>query len=488
MATRREVVKALGVLGAAGVSAALSPLKAFGATKDSSGVVSFSLPLRIPPVLSRTRSTSTADYYDMQVTQTLASIIPGKSTPIMGYNGMTPGPTIKARVGRQTVVNIHNGLSSTTLGGATGKIVNHLHGGNTPAADDGFPTDYINPGSNRTYTYPNSQLPSTLWYHDHAMDVTGAHVWHGMAGFYLLTDSIEEALNLPSGAYEVPLAIQDRNFDSSGALVYTANMNGETGNAVLINGVVQPYLKVAKRKYRFRILNGSNSRFYRLALSNGGSFKVLGMEGGLLPAPVTVTSIALAPAERADIVIDFSGVAVGSNVVLRNTLVSSTSTIYNLMRFNVATTATDTSVVPLALRSFTQLNASQAVRTRDFTLSGGMAMMGSRMWTINGSPFNENVSIANPKANTVEIWRFTNQSMMDHPIHVHQSMFQILDINGAAPPATHAGWKDIVVVPRMMGTARIIIKFSGYTGRYVLHCHNLEHEDMAMMARFDVLS
>lgn len=483
MATRREVLKALG---AAGASAALSPLNAFGASNDSSGVASFSLPLRIPPVLSPTSSTSTADYYDMQVTQTLASIIPGKSTPIIGYNGMTPGPTIKARVGRQTVVNFYNGLPSTTLGGTTGKIVTHLHGGNTPSADDGFPTDYINPGSNRTYTYPNNQLPATLWYHDHAMDVTGPHVWYGMAGFYLLTDSVEEALNLPSGAYEVPLVIQDRNFNSSGALVYTANMNGETGNAVLVNGVVQPSFNVAKRKYRFRILNGSNSRFYRLALSNGGSFKVLGMEGGLLPAPVTVTSITLAPAERADIVIDFSGVAVGSNLVLRNTLVSSTSTVYNLMRFNVTATATDTSVVPSTLRSFTKLNASQAVRTRDFTLSGGMGMTGG-MWTINGSPFNENVSIANPKANTVEIWRFTNQSMMDHPIHLHQSMFQILDINGAAPAATHAGWKDIVVVPRMMGTARVIVKFSGYTGRYVLHCHNLEHEDMAMMARFDVV-
>jgi spore coat protein A len=486
MATRREVLKALGVLGAAGASAALSPLKAFGASNDSSGVASFTRPLRIPPVLSPTSTTSTADYYDMQVMQTTAEIIPGKSTPIIGYNGMTPGPTIKARVGRQTVVNFYNGLPATTLGGASGKIVTHLHGGHTPSADDGFPTDFINPGSNRSYTYPNNQLPATMWYHDHTDMFTGPHVWYGMAGFYLLTDSVEEGLNLPSGAYEVPLVIQDRNFNSAGALVYTANMNGETGNAVLVNGVVQPYFNVAVRKYRFRILNGSNSRFYRLALSNGGSFKVLGMEGGLLPKPVTVTSITLAPAERADIVIDFSGM-MGMNVTLRNTLVSSTSTVYNLMRFNCTSMATDTSVVPSSLRTFTKLNPANAVRTRNFTLSMMGGMMGSGMWTINGAPFDENVSIANPKVNTTEIWRFTNQSMMDHPIHLHQTMFQILDINGVAPPATHAGWKDIVVVPRMMGTARIIAKFSDYTGRYVLHCHNLEHEDMAMMARYDVV-
>jgi spore coat protein A len=486
MATRREILKALGALGAAGASGALSPLKVFGASNDSSGVASFTQPLRIPPVLSPMSSTSTADYYDMQITQSTASIIPGKSTPIIGYNGMTPGPTIKARVGRQTVVNFYNGLPTTTLGGATGNIVTHLHGGHTPSADDGFPTDFVNPGSNRTYTYPNNQLPATLWYHDHTDMVTGPHVWYGMAGFYLLTDSVEEGLNLPSGNHEVPLVIQDRRFNSTGSLVYNKTMNGETGDVVLVNGTIQPYFNVARRKFRFRILNGSNSRFYRLALSNGGAFKVLGMEGGLLPAPVTVTSITLAPAERADVVIDFSGIALGSNVTLRNTLVSSTSTVYNLMRFNVTTTATDTSVVPSTLRPLTRLNPSSAVRTRNFTLSGGMGMMGG-MWTINGSPFNENVSIANPKVNTTEIWRFTNQSMLDHPIHLHQTLFQILDINGVAPPATHAGWKDIVVVPARMGTARIIAKFSDYTGRYVLHCHNLEHEDMAMMARYDMV-
>ncbi len=485
MATRREVLKALGALGAVGASTALSPLKAFGASNDTSGVASFTQPLNIPPVLTPTSTTSSTDYYDMQVLQTSASIIPGKSTPFIGYNGMTPGPTIKARVGRQAVVNVYNGLPATTLGGATGKIVTHLHGGHVPSASDGFPTDYVNPGSNRTYTYPNNQLPSTMWYHDHTMDVTGPHVWYGMAGFYLLTDSVEEALNLPSGAYEVPLVIQDRKFNTSGGLVYNKTMNGETGDVALVNGVVQPYFNVAKRKYRFRVLNGSNSRAYTLALSNGASFKVIGMEGGLLSAPVTVTSITLWPAERADIVIDFSGVAVGSNVTLRNTQVSSSSTVYNLMRFNCTSTATDTSTVPSTLRPLTRWTASQATVTRNFTLSGGM--MG-RNWTINGSTFNANTPIHSSKLNTIERWNFTNQSMLNHPIHVHGASFQILTVGGAAPAATHAGWKDVVVVPAGMGTASILVKFTDYTGKYVMHCHNLEHEDMAMMARFDVVA
>lgn len=484
MATRREILKALG---AAGASAALLPFnKAFGATNDSSGVASFSQALRIPPVLNPTSSTGSADYYDLQVTQTSGTIIPGKSTPFIGYNGMTPGPTIKARVGRQAVVNVYNGLPSTTLGNTTGKIVTHLHGGHTPSASDGFPTDYVNPGTSRTYTYPNNQLPSTMWYHDHTMDVTGPHVWYGMAGFYLLTDSTEEALNLPSGAYEVPLVIQDRKFNSSGQFVYNKTMNGETGDAALVNGVVQPYFNVAKRKYRFRVLNGSNSRSYRLALSNGASFKVIGMEGGLLSAPVTVTSITLWPAERADIVIDFSGIAVGSNVTLRNTNVSSSNTMYNLMRFNVTTTATDTSTVPSTLRPMTRWTASQATVTRNFTLSGG-GMMGGGTWTINGSAFNANTPIHSSKLNVIERWNFTNQSMLNHPIHLHGAGFQILTVGGAAPAATHAGWKDVVVVPAMLGTASILVKFTDYTGKYVMHCHNLEHEDMAMMARFDVV-
>jgi spore coat protein A len=175
----------------------------------------------------------------------------------------------------------------------------------------------------------------------------------------------------------------------------------------------------------------------------------------------------------------------GASVTLLNTLVGSTSSVYNLMRFNCTSMATDTSVVPSSLRPLTKLNAANAVLTRNFTLSGGMG--GGGMWTINGAAFNANSPIATPKLGTTEIWSFTNRSMLNHPVHVHQTMFQILDINGAPPPATHAGWKDVVVVPSGMGTARIIAKFTDYTGRYVMHCHNLEHEDMAMMARFDVV-
>ena len=445
----------------------------------------FTQTLNIPPVLNPTSRTSTTDSYDLALREADVEIIPGKLTRIMGFNGLTPGPTIRARVGRQVVMSHSNGLPVTTLGGAPGDVAIHLHGGHVPSSEDGFPTDTVPPGATRRYTYPNNQLPATLWYHDHLMGYTGPHVWFGMAGFYILTDDYEDGLGLPSGAYEIPLVIQDRNFDSTGKLVYTGSRNGETGNAILVNGTIQPNFKVASRKYRFRVLNGSNMRKYQIALSNGQPFHVLGMEGGFLPAPVKVTSLVLAPAERADIIVDFSSLPVGSSVVLQNSLgLGSTA---NIMRFDVDRVETDTSQLPLELRPLEKLSASQAVRTRSFTFSGGMmGMMGGVPWVINGKPFDPNRVDADPKLGTLEIWEFRNMSMMDHPAHPHQTMFQILDINGNPPPPTHAGWKDTVNVPAM-GTVRIIMRFADYAGKYVLHCHVLEHEDNAMMARFDVV-
>lgn len=445
----------------------------------------FTQALYIPPVLTPASMTGTTDSYDLAIREADVEIIPGKLTRIMGFNGLTPGPTIRARVGRQVVMSHTNGLPVTTLGGAPGDVAIHLHGGHVPSSEDGFPTDTVKPGATRSYTYPNNQLPATLWYHDHTMGYTGPHVWFGMAGFYILTDDFEDGLGLPSGAYEIPLVIQDRNFDSTGKLVYTGNWNGETGNTILVNGTIQPNFKVASRKYRFRVLNGSNMRKYRIALSNGQPFHVLGMEGGLLPAPVKVPSLVLASAERADIVVDFSSLPVGSSVVLQNSLGSGSTA--NIMRFDVDRVETDTSSLPLGFRPLEKLSASQAVSIRSFTFSGGMmGMMGGAPWVINGKSFDPNRVDADPKLGTVEIWEFRNMSMMDHPAHLHQTMFQILDINGYPPPPTHAGWKDTVNVPAM-GTVRIIMRFADYAGKYVLHCHVLEHEDNAMMARFDVV-
>jgi spore coat protein A len=487
-------------MGAAG-AASLHPALVFGTVQllggcrggssesplPDPGIDPLGSPLRIPPVLTPSSATATEDFYVLSVGESEAEILPDKSTRILGFDGMTPGPTIRARAGRQVSVSLLNELPQTTLGNTPGEVVIHLHGGHLPSSEDGFPTDIVQPGTSRTYTYPNTQLPATLWYHDHLMDFTGPHVWFGLAGLYLITDDHEESLGLPNGAYEIPLVIQDRNLDGDGDLVYTGDLNGEVGNTLLVNGTMEPYLQVANRKYRFRVLNGSNARAYRIALSNGDPFHVLGMEGGLLPSPVTTTSITLAPAERVDIVIDFSSVPIGESLVLRN-LLGSGETV-DILRFDVDRMETDDSQLPTMLRPIEQLAMSDAVQTRSFTLSGGMMGMPGMMaglWTINGNPFDPDRVDADPKLGTVEIWEFRNMSMMDHPVHIHQTMFQILEINGIPPPATHAGWKDTVNVPAM-GSARVIMEFPDYAGRYVFHCHVLEHEDHAMMARFDVI-
>lgn len=498
--TRRQALKAIGAAAAASfrlglVTAVSQMLAACGSggsgdepaptpppVVDGSGT-----PLAIPPVLAPTSSTGTSDFYNLSIQENDVEILSGKATRIIGFNGITPGPTIRTPAGRNITVSVSNDLPDTTLGGTSGEVTIHLHGGHVPASEDGFPTDVIVPGTSRDYKYPNDQLSSTLWYHDHLMDFTGPHVWFGMAGLYILTDDHEESLGLPSGAYEVPLVIQDRNFDADGNLLYTRDLNGEVGNTLVINGSVKPYLRVATRMYRFRVLNGSNMRAYQLALSSGQPFLVLGMEGGLLPSPVEVSSISLSPGERADIVIDFSAIPLGQSLMLRNLLGSGDTA--EILRLDVDRTETDASRVPSVLRPIEKLVEGDAVQTRSFNLAGGMmgmpGMMGG-LWTINGNAFDPDRVDADPQLDTLEIWQFFNMSMMDHPVHVHQAMFQILDINGNPPFATHAGWKDTVNVPAM-GSARIIVRFTDYAGKYVFHCHVLEHEDHAMMARVDIV-
>ncbi len=294
-ATRRRVLKIMGAAAAAPLrpGLVLGAAQLLGGCGGSSsevpvpdpGIDPLGSPLRIPPVLNPSSATAMEDFYVLSVGESEIEILPDKPTHILGFDGMTPGPTIRARAGRPVTVSLLNELPQTTLGDTPGEVVIHLHGGHVPSSEDGYPTDTVQPGTSRTYSYPNNQLPATLWYHDHLMDFTGPHVWFGLAGLYLITDDHEESLGLPNGAYEIPLVIQDRNFDGDGNLVYTGNLNGEVGNTLLVNGTMEPYLRVANRKYRFRMLNGSNVRTYRIALSNGDPFHVLGMEGGLLPSP-----------------------------------------------------------------------------------------------------------------------------------------------------------------------------------------------------------
>lgn len=446
-----------------------------GGGSTGSGGTAFQKPLPIPVEINPTNVNGT-DFYEITQREADVEIVPGTTTRIWGYDGLTPGPLIRASVGRPVTVRQVNQLSVDTS--------THLHGGHIEAASDGHPTDLVTPGNSKDYVYSNNQLPATLWYHDHAIHETAFNVYMGLAGFYILEDSFEQGLNLPSGNFEVAMAIQDRSFNADGSLSYSGNVNGEMGDTLLVNGAIQPFFDVGTRKYRFRILNGSNARKYELALSNGQPFTQIGTDGGLLGAPVERTSITLAPAERADVVIDFTNVAVGSQVILENTLESSAE-LGQIMRFDVTSVMSDDSDVPEMLRPIDYINEAEAVTTRNFTLSRS-GMRGP--WVINGKTFDANRIDADPRLNTVEVWAFQNMSNMDHPMHIHDVMFQILSVNGMMMGTGSAqdGWKDTVNVPPM-GKARVIMRFEDYTGRYAFHCHNLEHEDYDMMGQFEVI-
>ena len=383
----------------------------------------------------------------------------------------------------------------------------HLHGGRTPTQDDGYPDDWFVPGASRTCRYPLEQDAATLWYHDHAMGLNRLNIYAGLFGMAIVRDPAEAALQLPSGKYEVPLSLCDRNFTSDGQLYYPDSGDPDhpwvpefSGDAILINGKIRPYFEVEPRLYRFRVLNGANSRFFALALSGSQVFHQIGSDQGLLAAPVELTSLSLAPAERADLLVDFSAFA-GQRVHLRNSA-------FEILEFRVAghpAAAPPSPSPPTTLRSVARLPETSATITRTITLNEYVDKIGNSMlMLLNHKRWHEPVS-ETPRLGATEIWEFVNLTEDTHPMHLHLVRFQILDrrvfdvfayrnnkglryLSAAAPPpANELGWKDTVQCPPGSIT-RIIAQFDGYPGRYLYHCHILEHEANDMMRPFDVVA
>jgi spore coat protein A len=462
----------------------------------------FQTPLPIISSLKPVRSEADVDSYEVTVRPANARILSGMDTPIWGYDGIFPGPTIDARVGRRVSLRLKNALPVP--------IVNHLHGGRTAPESDGYPTDLILPAGGfpqshmhdplakiaereRKYVYENNQRAATLWYHDHRMDFTAPQVWRGLAGFYILRDPEEERLGLPRGDKEIALLICDRSFNADGSFRYpaldpslretpgveAAYMGGVLGDVILVNGAPWPRLEVANVKYRFRILNASNARRYDLELSTGAaSWVQIGSDGGLLAAPVAQRRIRIAPSERFDVVVDFSKCPVGSTVTLLNT--AGDGPARQVMRFDITRSERDDSNVPAKLADVRFDKPEDATVTRVLDFSYQRA---SHSWRINGQPYDPGRMDAQPKLNALEIWRL--QTDFSHPLHLHLVHFQVLGHSGRPGPYD-AGWKDTVDLgPGQV--ANILVRFSGYRGRYVFHCHNLEHEDMSMMGNFEVV-
>ncbi len=451
--------------------------------------------LRIPPVL-KPKIVKKVDTYNIVMQAGSAKChrdLP--ATEIWGYNGIFPGPTIVANRNRAVSIRQTNHLPMSHEGHAGGMATHmlpavHLHGAEVPPESDGHPNDGIPfAGGARDYLYPNQQRACALWYHDHTHGKTGERVLKGLAGLYLLRDaSVEAKLRLPSGVREIPLIIQDRSFAADGSFIYQLDdatlESGFQGDNILVNGVVQPFLAVETALYRFRILNGSNARVYKLALSNGDPLIQIGTDGGLLQRPRELATIEIAPSERCDIILDFTRLPVGARLVLRN--LNGSGSTAQIMRFDVTKRVTETKVVPAFLQAWEELPEKDSVAHREFNLAR-QTLNGVLTWTINGQAYDAaNPPLATPRVDTIEHWNFVNPTNHPHPMHLHLVQFQVVNINGVPQEASEFGWKDTFVVPPA-SEVTILAKFSRYTGRYVFHCHNLEHEDYAMMGEFEVL-
>jgi spore coat protein A len=496
-------------------AAALS-LRADSPALQPDTLAKFVDPLPTPPVAKPAGTKDGRPLYRIRMHELMAKVhrdLP--ATRVWGFNGSSPGPTIQARSGESLSIEWTNDLPSRhflpidhNLHGAEKsqpevRSIVHVHGAKVPPQSDGYPENWYVPGKAETYLYPNSQEPAALWYHDHAMGINRLNVYAGLFGMYLLRDSVEDRLNLPAGAYEIPLMVCDRSFRRDGSLDYPTSGNPDApwvpeafGEAMLVNGKMFPYLDVEPRPYRFRILNASNGRFFHFALSNGAKFQQIGTEQGLLAAPVTLERFLLAPGERIDVVVDFSGLA-GRNVVLG-------SDPFEIMQFRVARGPARPEALPSHLRAVPAIPESAAVKTRRLPLIEVKAPNGdSMMMLLNGMHWHQPVT-EKPTLDSTEIWEFVNTTEDSHPIHLHLVRFQILDrrkfdeltyyrtrqlrfTGPVEPPDEHErGWKDTVRAHSLMVT-RIIVKFEGYAGRYVWHCHLLEHEDNDMMRPYDVL-
>jgi spore coat protein A, manganese oxidase len=526
--TRREFLRNSGLL-AAGVAAGQSNVQKTGVIArpqlNLGSLERFVDPLPIPVVIrpkgtrpNPENSRRLIPHYRLAMRTVTSKIHRDvKPTRFWGFGESCPGPTFETRSGEPLLVEwanelpkshflpIDHGVHGAEADKPPVRVVTHLHGARVPAKSDGYPEDWWLPGTSKTYYYPNNQDATQLWYHDHALGITRLNVYAGLFGNFIVRDSFEDGLNLPKGEYEIPLTIYDRFFDLQGQLYYPISPDPESpwvpevfGEAVLVNGKLFPYLEVEPRKYRFRLLNAANGRFFHLALSNGQDFHQIGTDQGFLPAPVSLKSLLIAPGERADLIFDFSGHA-GEQIVVTNDSLT-------VMQLRVSKTAApDTSSMPSSLRPVPKIPESAAVNTRLLTLGEQddkatnpvMMLLNNAHW---GMPVTEN-----PALNSTEIWSLMNFTDDSHPIHLHLVRFQILDrrsfepeyyykggrvqyIGAAVPPAPNeAGWKDTVQAHPGMIT-RIITRFEGYAGRYVWHCHILEHEDNEMMRPYDVVA
>lgn len=471
-------------------------------------------------------------HYEQRITEgywnyhsDLTNLTPEKAGSIAWlYNGSTPGETLVARYGEPVFVRRHNDLPTADqikMPIGYPAISTHLHNAHTASESDGYPMDFAVPGQfwdhHHAMMYarndPNEALGS-LWYHDHMIDFTATNVYAGLSGMAIFYDHIDsgdendkknKALRLPgnmqfggapgqANGYDISLILHDVRFDSNGNPTYNVfDTDGHLGDLITVNRKVMPFLNVERRKYRFRIYDGGPSRFYELQLSDASPFFIISNDGNLLEEPVEATTIVLGPANRQDVIIDFSRYKPGQAIELLNIMEQINGqgpsgrrlegpNKMNVMQFRVIdSNVVDNSQVPDFLRKLPSINLNEVVAEREWVFDHDMGL-----WTVNGSFMDPTVISAAPRQGTAEIWNFRNAgSSWAHPCHVHFEEFQVLEWNGKAPTGVLKSRKDVATLGPN-DHAKVFYRFDDFVGRYVIHCHNNVHEDNAMMLRWDI--
>lgn len=470
--------------------------------------------LRIPKVLTGSDLT-------LDIKRAKVPILPGQKTAMWTYGGTFPGPTIRRPAGQETRVTFRH-----RLGKKAGELTTHLHGGHNTSIDDGQPGGLtrgqprafycdvsrslsprasgndvlISPGEARTYTYAlteggEPERAAFQWYHDHRLERTAPNVWRGLAGMWILDDDVDAALPLPRGERDLPLMLTDRSFDRHNQLTDPfsrfghAPNDGVTGRYVLVNGTYLPYHRVSATRYRLRLLNASNFRIYELELSNGAPMVQIATESGLTPKPVEQRRVRIGPAERVEVLVDF-GPSAGQKVELRSVgpKPALRENFYRgpVMQFRVGASAPDDTRVPDELRPLPDWVADaprDPSHSWSVTISRGLVPT----WLINGKTFNPAYVDARPVLGQPTTWELHNATAVSHTLHIHGTDWYMLSRNGDPPaPAEDCLKETFLLEPK----DRVVVagRFTDYTGKYVIHCHMLDHEDHGLMSQFEVVA
>lgn len=514
MITRRNSFRALGVAALGAYTWPLGLLKAQDATADGK----FINPLSIPTLYAGSNKAGSKKY-ELTLQKGLTQFFPNKNTETFGINGNFLGPTLFMNRDDQVSFSISNQLGEPTS--------LHWHGFHVPASEDGGPNQQIEPGDNWNPSFTVMQNGGTYWYHSHVLHNTGEQVYKGLAGMILVHDEKEDELGLPSeyGVDDIPLIVQDRRFSSDGNFSYMSRyddlVKGAHGDTILVNGTPSAFFEPSTRLVRFRLLNAANARSFIFAFSDNREFQQIASDGGLLNEAVTLRSLELAPAERAEIIADFSD---GQMVMLKSLakpnnfpefpgamssiMRSLNAQAFDILHIRPSATLTGGTMLPARLTNIERLQESDDLNVREFQLSMGFGSRsgddrgpgtgartglggghGGGHSIINGRTMNINYINETIALNSTEIWELSNNSPMSHPFHVHHGQFQILDRNGQQPAANEMGWKDTVKVGSGE-RVRIIMRFEDFadpSNPYMYHCHILEHEDQGMMGQFVVI-